>query len=127
MKNLIQCVIISYDNKPAGSAGNSSWSEYCTMTLTREDTGQVFTLTRKNFQYNPKEHSSLCFVTFHPKGSKWVNVSSGEEGVYQNDFFKFKSFKSVNTKVVADLKADATFEAILRKRRCSLFPPKKSK
>ena len=127
MNNLIQCVIISYDNKPAGSAGDSSWTEYCTMTLTREDTGQVFTLTRKNFQYNPKEHSSIVFVTFHPKGSKWVNVSSGEEGVYQNDFFKFKSFKQVNQKVLDDLKADQTFSKILKQRRCLLFPTKKSK
>ena len=127
MKNLIQCIVLAWDNKPAGSAGDSSWSEYCTMTLQREDTNEVISLTRKNFQYNPKEHSSLVFVTFHAKGSKWINLSSGEEGIYHNDFYKFKNCKNVNKKTIEDLRADNTFQKIIKQRRCTLFPNKKSK
>ena len=127
MANLIQCIIIAHDNKPAGSAGDSSWSEYCTMSLQREDTGEVISLTRKNFQYNQKEHGSICFVTYHPKGSKWINISSGEEGIYHNDMYKFKNCKNVNNKTIEDLKADNSFAKIMQHRRCTLFPVKKSK
>tara|TARA_R100000781_G_scaffold75822_2_gene47106 strand:+ start:273 stop:653 length:381 start_codon:yes stop_codon:yes gene_type:complete len=126
MSIIFEAIVRATNNKPAGSAGKQSWSEYCSFIMQPikqvDGIPEQFSCTKKNFQYNDKEHGSIAYVSLTKKGEPFIDGT-----LAKGDFYKIHSWKNTSSKLISDLEADNKLEEVLMKRRKAFSIPKKSK
>tara|TARA_R100001480_G_scaffold146833_1_gene145542 strand:- start:437 stop:826 length:390 start_codon:yes stop_codon:yes gene_type:complete len=119
-----KAIVRAANNKPAGSAGKDSWTEYCTLSLEpklpTEAVPNIFSATPKSFQYNKKEHGSLCIVNRYPKDFVFPNGT-----ICNSIYYKVIGWCNNTKELLDDLKADDEVDKVLEKRRKRFSIPKR--